>query len=159
MGRFTSRYRNKVDRKGRVSVPSAYRDVLKSQDGKDQDAIRIYLKRNRRDGAIDALTEAFMNEIQIRIDAMDIGSDERNALEDEYFAESDEAKFDTEGRIILSRELADFAGIGEEALFVGLGSRFQIWQPEAYETNRVRRSDLARTLTLKRIEPGAGGAS
>lgn len=159
MGRFTSRHRNKIDRKGRVSVPSAYRDVLKEQYDKDLVALRIYLKRNRRDGAIDVLTEDFMNEIQTRIDALDIGSDERNALEDEYFAESDEAKFDPEGRIILSKDLAEFAGIDQEALFVGLGSRFQIWQPEAYEEHRVRRSDLARTLTLKRAEPVGGGAS
>ncbi len=152
MARFTSRYRNKVDRKGRVSVPSAYREIVRNHD-----ANHIYLKPNRRDGAIDAYTEVFMREIDARIDALDIGSVERNALEDEYFADCEEAKFDPEGRIILPRGLAEFARITEEALFVGLGSRFQIWNPEAYDEARPQRSQLAQTLTLKRVEPADGG--
>ncbi len=154
MRRFTSRYLNKIDRKGRVSVPSPFRAVIE-----DQGATHFYLKRNLGDGAIDGVTEAFMAEIQTRIEAMDIGSDERDALEDEYFAESVEVRCDPEGRIILPRDAVDFAGLGEEALFVGLGSRFQIWNPETYKASRERRSETARKLTLKRVNPATGGGS
>ena len=148
MRRFTSRYANRVDKKGRVSVPATFRAVLEEGGGAG-----VYLKRNQADGALDGLTDAFMDEIQRRIDALDIGSDDRTALEDEYFAESIELRFDPEGRIILPRELTDFAGIRDAALFVGLGARFQIWNPEAYESRRADRADRAKTLTLARPAP------
>ena len=148
MRRFTSRYANRVDKKGRVSVPATFRAVLDESGGAG-----VYLKRNQADGALDGLTDAFMDEIQQRIEALDIGSDDRTALEDEYFAESTELRFDPEGRIILPRELSDFAGIGDTALFVGLGARFQIWNPEAYEARRADRADRAKTLTLARPAP------
>ena len=152
MRRFTSRYLNKVDRKGRVSVPAAYRSALD-----EAGATVVYLKRNRADGAIDGLTEAFMDEVQARIDALDIGSEERASLEDEYFAESVDMRIDPDGRIILSRDLLEFAGIDEHALFVGLGQRFQIWSPTAYEDQREARAAMARNLSLKRVPNGEGG--
>lgn len=145
MRRFTSRYTNKVDRKGRVSVPASFRAVL---DGSVPGV--VYLKRNQVDGAIDGLTESFMDEVQQRIDALEIGSEDRTALEDEYFAESVDLRFDAEGRILLPKELIDFAGIAETALFVGMGTRFQIWDPQTYESRRVGRAAHAKTLTLSR---------
>lgn len=145
MRRFTSRYANRVDKKGRVSVPATFRAVLEEGGGAG-----VYLKRNQADGAIDGLTEPFMDDVQQRIDALDIGSEDRTALEDEYFAESVELRFDPEGRIILPRELMEFAEIQESALFVGLGTRFQIWNPDAYEAHRAERAARAKTLTLSR---------
>ena len=153
MRRFTSRYTNRVDRKGRVSVPAAFRAVLENAG-----ASTVYLKRNNVDGALDGLTEAFMDEIQRRIDSLPIGSPERDALEDEYFADSVDIRFDPEGRILLSKELMDFAGIAETALFVGLGRRFQLWNPEAYESRRTNRSELARGLSLPPADSAKGGA-
>ena len=154
MRRFTSRYTNRVDKKGRVSVPAAFRATLE-----DAGASVVYLKRNNADGALDGLTEAFMDEIQRRIDSFPIGSPERDALEDEYFADSVDIRFDPEGRILLSKELMDFAGIGEVALFVGLGRRFQLWNPEAYEARRANRSELARGLSLPPAESAKGSAA
>lgn len=154
MRRFTSRYANRVDKKGRVSVPAGYRAVLE-----EGGAGVVYLKPNPADGAIDGLTESFMDDIQQRIDALDIGSDDRTALEDAYFAESVELRFDPEGRIILPKDLTDFAGIGDTALFVGLGTRFQIWNPEAYEARRADRAAHARSLTLSKPGAGSRGAA
>jgi MraZ protein len=156
MRRFTSRYTNKVDKKGRVSVPATFRAVLE-----DAGASVVYLKRNQTDGALDGLTEAFMDEIQERIDSFPIGSPERDALEDEYFADSVDIRFDPEGRILLTKDLMDFAGITDSALFVGLGRRFQVWNPEAYEARRANRSELARNLSLPSTgsKGGHGGAA
>ena len=148
MRRFTSRYTNKVDKKGRVSVPATFRAAL---EGASPGV--VYLKRNQLDGAIDGLTESFMDDVHQRIDALEIGSEDRTALEDEYFAESVDLRFDTEGRILLPKELLDFAGIGETALFVGMGTRFQIWNPQAYEARRAERAAHAKTLTLSRPGP------
>ena len=136
MSRFTGIHLNKVDRKGRVSVPAAFRAILESQGGG-----LFYLKRNDGDGAIDGLTEAFMDDVQERIDALPINSPERDAAEDEYFADSSEMRCDPDGRIILPKALLELAGIDGQAMFVGKGSsRFQIWRPETYEQRRAERT-------------------
>ena len=135
MSRFTGTHLNKVDRKGRVSVPAAFRSILEGQGGG-----LFYLKRNDSDGAIDGLTEAFMDDVQERIDALPTNSRERNDAEDEFFTDSVEMRCDPDGRIILPKSLLELAGIGEHALFAGKGSsRFQIWRPETYQQRRAER--------------------
>ena len=136
MSRFTSRHLNKVDRKGRVSVPAPFRSVLEGQG-----TGLFYLKRNEADGTIDGLTEAYMDDVQDRIDALPMNSPEREAAEDEFFADSTEMRCDPDGRIILPKILMDLAGIDDQALFVGKGrNRFQIWRPETYEQRRADRT-------------------
>ncbi len=143
MRRFTSRYSNKIDRKGRISVPAQFRSVVE-----EQGAHHIYLKPNLADGAIDGLTERFMDKVQEAISQLPIGSEDRDAFEDEYFSESVEIRFDPEGRIVVPKELMEFAGISDQALFIGRGERFQIWQPEAYEAYRARRQEITRGRAL-----------
>jgi MraZ protein len=57
-----------------------------------------------------------------------------------------ELPFDREGRISLPENLAKHAGIGERAVFVGRGNRFQIWSPEAHERHHAE--------TIARIRDG-----
>ncbi|MEQ9813607.1 MAG: cell division protein MraZ [Azospirillaceae bacterium] len=149
MKRFTSTYENKVDKKGRVSVPASFRAVLD-----DQGNGIFYLKRNADEGAIDGLTEAFMDDVQERIDALPVGSVERDMAEDEYFANSVEMRCDPDGRIILSKALMDMAGITDAALFVGKGrNRFQIWSPATYKGRSERRAAEHGPVVLAR--PGS----
>ena len=144
MSRFTSQHQNKVDRKGRVSVPAPFRAVLEGQGSG-----LFYLKRNIADGTIDGLTEAYMDDVQDRIDALPMNAPEREAAEDEFFADSTEMRCDPDGRIILPKALMELAGIDEQALFVGKGrSRFQIWDPETYYARRAERAANAQPNLL-----------
>ena len=81
--------------------------------------------------------------------------DRRNAksLEIVYFGECEKLKIDPDGRTVLPKRLRDHAGITETAVFVGLGNKFQIWEPEAYNKFRERAREQA--LALRR-ELGAG---
>ena len=146
MARFTSKHTNKVDKKGRVSVPASFRTILAERGPK-----LFYLKPNFRLGALDALTDEHMTELQARIDEFDMESDERDALLVSTFAECEEIAFDDEGRMILPRHLMEFAGIGESAVFAGLGEYFQIWEPSAFEAHRQRVPEKVRTLTLPKV--------
>lgn len=147
MSRFTGTHLNKVDRKGRVSVPAAFRSILDSQGGGV-----FYLKRNEGDGAIDGLTEAFMDDVQERINALPMNSPERDEAEDEFFADSAEMRCDPDGRIILPKGHLELAAINEYALFVGKGgSRFQIWNPETYRLRRAERSANGRPSILHKV--------
>lgn len=151
MALFTSTYVNRIDKKGRVSVPAAFRSVLDGQQG----GAAIYLKPNHGLGAIDGHGEAFMEQIMERIDALPLGSEERIAQETVYFGETTRIQFDPEGRIGLPKELMEQAGIGEQAVFVGLGRYFQIWEPQAFQAHRARQAEIAKAHVL--AKPGAPG--
>ncbi len=147
---FTSTYVNKVDRKGRVSVPAPFRTALDGAGGG-----QVYLKPNHALGAVDGLSEGWMEQIQARIDELDVYSAERVALETREFAETTRLPLDPEGRVILPKELIATAEIADQAAFVGLGRYFQIWEPVRFDAHRARQVAAAKGLTLPK--PGRGG--
>ncbi len=155
MARFTGTWVNKVDKKGRVSVPATFRAALDSAaTASSTGPLRFSLRPNAERTAVEGVTEAYLDDVQRRLDAMDLYSPERMDLELREFSETVPVQADPEGRIILPRELAEMAGIAEEAAFVGLGSRFQIWSPAAFAAHRAARIEAARGLTLPSARDG-----
>ncbi len=143
MARFTGTYVNKVDKKGRVSVPATFRATLAALG-----APLVNVKPTPDRQALDGVTEAYMDEVQRRLDAMDLYSPEREALEIREFSETQQLQMDPEGRIILPRLLIDMAGIGETVALMGIGSRLQIWEPDALKTHQQSRLTASRDLNL-----------
>lgn len=154
MARFAGTYVNKVDKKGRVSVPAPFRATLEALGAP---LVNVKPTPDRR--ALDGVTEAYMDEVQRRLDAMDLYSPEREALEIREFSETLQLQMDPEGRIILPRHLLDMAGIGETVAFMGMGSRFQIWEPAALKAHQDARLAASRDLTLARAGANGGGAA
>ena len=154
MARFAGTYVNKVDKKGRVSVPAPFRATLEALGAP---LVNVKPTPDRR--ALDGVTEAYMDEVQRRLDAMDLYSPEREALEIREFSETLHLQMDPEGRIILPRHLLDMAGIGETVAFMGMGSRFQIWEPAALKAHQDARLAASRDLTLARAGANGGGAA
>ena len=135
MTSFLSTFENKVDRKGRVSVPAPFRTALA---GESFQGIIAYPSMADR-AAIDAFGRSVLEELNRRrfdrtmqdgnFEAALLGGD---SVVDTIMALAHELPFDSEGRIVLPASLAEPAGISDRATFVGRGSRFQIWAPEAY---------------------------
>ncbi len=155
MTAFLSTFVNKVDRKGRVSVPAPFRAALS-----DAPYQGIIAYPSMTDNAIDAFGRATLEELNRRRHerTMDDGDFERallggDSLIDTIMAMAHELPFDGEGRIVLPGILTETAGITERAAFVGRGSRFQIWAPEAFEEHQK-----AAVAALRgRLSQGGGG--
>src|SRR5690606_39396141 len=77
-----------------------------------------------------------MQEFSERLDKFDLFSDEQDHLSAAVFASAVPLQFDETGRITMPKELLAHAKISENAVFVGLGLKFQIWEPRAYEAHR-----------------------
>lgn len=133
MARFMARYLSKVDGKGRASVPAPFRAAIESEET----SRRFYLRPNATFNALDGLTEAYMRTIEQRVEEYEIGSIKRLEIEEEFFADTVPMEYDGDGRVVLPRELMEKAGITDAVRFVGLGSYFQLWEPEAYERHRA----------------------
>ncbi len=148
---FLSTYINKIDSKGRVSVPASFRTALIGQA-----AGGIVAYRSHKYPALEAAGAERFEELAARLDSLPEFSDERDALAS-ILPDSQELALDSEGRIMLPRKLVDHAGLGSNAAFVGLGRTFQIWDPERFTHHQDDMRDRARQrgLTL----PPLGGAT
>lgn len=130
MALFSSTFSNKIDRKGRVSVPAGFRAALTGQS-----FAGIVAFRSLKFPALDAGGYDRLEDIAHRLDELPEFSDERDALAS-VLADAHELPFDGEGRIVLPQDLIEYAGIGEQVAFVGIGRSFQLWEPARYKLHQ-----------------------
>lgn len=155
MTSFLSTFVNKIDRKGRVSVPAPFRAALSEAAYPG-----VIAYPSMTDTAIDAFDRATLEELNRRRHerTMEDGDFERallggDSLIDTIMAMAHELPFDGEGRIVLPNSLTEAAGITDRAAFVGRGSRFQIWAPDAFEDHQKN----AVAELRERLGRGEGG--
>ena len=136
-------------------MPKLFRDHYQAKGG----FAGIYVYPSPTVAAIEACDEQFMDRLAASLDDLPLFSEEQNDLAAVILGSAHALPFDPEGRIVLPAALLEHAGLDGEATFVGRGTTFQIWQPEAYGCTTPRPSSgcasARRTLSLRR---DAGGA-
>jgi MraZ protein len=149
---FLSTYLNKVDRKGRVSVPATFRSTLAIH----REPSLVVLFPSFRLPALDGSGSNYVEEMNDRLETLDQFSDEHENLS-QLFAEAHPLTMDGEGRIVLPEILKEHANITTDVTFVGLGAMFQMWEPERYAEHRaaVRERSRLQGTTL----PARGGGA
>ena len=141
MTRFVSNFTLRLDSKGRVSIPASFRLVL-GRDGFD--GLYCYPALDRP--AIDAGGNALMAEIEALIGRYAPFSAAREQFALSLYGTSETAKIDGEGRVMLSEPLKSHAGITDQAAFVGLGHKFQIWEPGRFRNELAVATKKVRAL-------------
>ena len=146
---LVGKYVNKIDKKGRVSVPKPFRDSFQKPTFSG-----LYAYPHFKVPAIEACDEEFMARLSESLVDLDLFSDEHDDLAAIILENAYPLPFDPEGRVVLPKELRQHAGITGDVVFVGRGTRLQLWEPKAYEANRSNAFDRARargaTLKLRR---------
>jgi MraZ protein len=159
MDRFVSTFTNKLDAKGRVSVPASFREVL-ARDGYEGG---VYCYPSLDTPALDAGGERLAKEIDGLLQGLDPYSDERDELSVALYGDVQVLKLDGDGRIVLPEPLKVHAGIATQVTFVGLGQKFQIWEPGRFEAFRARARDKVRDhrklFSAGRRDDGESGSS
>lgn len=148
MSMFLSRYINKVDKKGRVSVPASYRSALATEKF---NGIIIYPSFKNK--CIEACSISHLEQLSQIIQNLDPYSDERDAFETIVLGEAVQLQFDNEGRVLLPTYLTEQVGIDEQACFVGKGLVFEIWHPENFDAHLKAAKEIAQSkrFILKNI--------
>ncbi len=153
MAVFLSTFENKVDRKGRVSVPAPFRGVLEGQR-----SAGIILYPSFKHPCLEGSGDDRIQEIVNSIDALDSFSDEIENLQT-ILADAHRLSIDSDGRIVLPQELINYADLKTAASFVGLGKSFQVWKPANFgahrENNRARAREQGATLRI--VAKNSGG--
>jgi transcriptional regulator MraZ len=132
MDRFVSTFTNKIDAKGRVSIPAPFRAVL----SRDAYAGGIYCYPSLDAPALDAGGERLAQKIDGLLAGLPDYSDERDELSVALYGDVHVVTIDGDGRIVIPQNLCQHAGLSGQVTFVGLGEKFQIWSPEQFETRR-----------------------
>jgi MraZ protein len=134
---FSGTHINKVDRKGRVSVPAPFRTTLAKAG-----AAEITIFPSYHEQAIQGMGPDILEALaRGSIGTYNFYARDAANLATHIFEVARQIEWDAEGRIGLSEELIAHAGLGEQAAFVGKGLFFQIWSPERLAIKRA--ADLA----------------
>ena len=129
---FLASYENKIDKKGRVSVPATFRSHLNSVG---YNGFVTYPSFNHH--ALEACSQDRIEKLSNTIDSLNPFEEKRDFFATSILSESENLQFDTEGRISLSEKLLNHAKIKNNILFVGLGKTFQIWEPKIFEKFKI----------------------
>ena len=125
---FLSSFENKLDKKGRVSVPATFRSYLNSMG---YNGFITYPSFNHE--ALEACPQDRIEKLSESIDSLNPFEEKRDYFATSVLSESVNLQFDPEGRISLTEKLIKHAKIKYNILFVGLGKTFQIWDPKIFE--------------------------
>ena len=129
---FLSSFENKIDKKGRVSVPSTFRSHLGSMG---YNGFISYPSFNHP--ALEACAQDRIEKLSNTIDSLNPFEEKRDFFATSILSECENLQFDTEGRISLPEKLLNHAKIKSNILFVGLGQTFQIWEPKNFEKFKI----------------------
>ena len=125
---FISTHENRLDKKGRVSVPASFRSYLGSMG---YSGVICYPSFNN--SSIEACPQNRIEKLSDSIDSLNPFEGKRDIFATSVLADSVNLQFDSEGRISISRKLLEHAKIKQAMLFVGQGKTFQIWEPKLFE--------------------------
>ena len=140
--RFHGRFRQKLDEKGRVSLPAFFRRAIPQEHPGDQGNLIL---QAGPDGYIQVLP---VEEWEDRTRAIQLSPAERGAkkrwLRRAIFAGVIPAPLDEKGRFKIPRELLEEAGIGRECLILGVDKAIELWDPQRYfEQQAQHETDLS----------------
>ncbi len=147
MSVFLSSFVNKIDKKGRVSVPAPFRAVL----GADTAGIVVF--RSLQHEALEGCSIAHLELLSQSLESQDLSAEMFELIETTIFGGSVQLPFDGEGRISLPQNLSASVGIADEVAFVGRRKTFQIWDPKKLAAHEAAARDKAKAkdISLSKI--------
>jgi len=127
MSRFLSNATNRIDTKGRVSVPAGFRAVLSERGIQELYCLQDFIYPAISVGGPDLL-----DRYERQIASVDPFSSDANRMSLLIHGGGVFMRLDAEGRLMVSDFIRDFTGISSEVTFVGRSDHFQLWQPQAF---------------------------
>ncbi len=133
MSRFLSNATNRIDSKGRVSVPAVFRSVLAQRNIQE-----LYCFQDFVFPAISVGGPDLLERFERQIAAEDPFSPVANEMSLLIHGGGVFMKLDAEGRLMVTDFMRDFTGISDEVTFVGRADHFQLWQPQAFQAAQLQ---------------------
>ena len=141
---FYGEYEHTIDKKGRIIVPSKFRDFLKEYDIK-----KIFVTRGL-DKCLFLFTEDEWKAQESKFRSVPFTKSESRKFNRLYFSGATQVECDGQGRILLPKYLKDFAEIKRDIMIIGVSNRMEIWSKELwqeyYKTSKGSYEEIAERL-------------
>ena len=120
---FMNQYNHTVDAKGRLIIPSKFRDVLGDE----------FVVTKGLDGCLFVYDNEDWNEFAEKLTKLPIINDNARDFARFFLAGATNVEVDKQGRILLPANLREFAGLDKDVVLAGVGSRIEIWSKSAWD--------------------------
>ena len=121
--KFRGRFECKLDPKGRLSLPAAYR----TSSAKKTTGFVITNSLFRKKKCLDVYSIKEWEKLEEKIQKMPSLKADVQAFQRFYMASGQEVNADGQNRLLIPQGLRKYAELGEEVMLVGMGSKFEIW--------------------------------
>jgi MraZ protein len=121
---FLGQYQHSMDAKGRLTIPSRFRELLVS----DGAYVTLGFDQN-----LLVLTEPFFLQVSERVRRMSLTEPHARLLKRLIFSSAERVEVDKAGRILIPEFLRKAAGLDGEAVVVGAGDYIEVWEPKRWE--------------------------
>lgn len=149
---FKGTYPHKIDAKGRLPVPAAFRRLLLEQGAR---GVVVTLM----DQCVAAYPPAEWLRLENQLRALPAFSRQTKALTRLLAAHAVDCDMDVQGRILLPPHLRKTVGLKREAVVVGVLDRFEVWAPETWKTFLVESERLLDDVSCEVEWPLPGPAT
>ncbi len=119
-----------IDDKGRIVIPSRFRELLRSENG---DGIMI----SRMDRCLVAFPMSSWNRLEERILKLAEKSEVMRRFRRVFIGGAHECACDKQDRLLIPPALRQYAGLNKEIVLVGVLDHFEIWSRENYENEEL----------------------
>ena len=146
MSQFLGTHLNRIDGKGRVSIPAPFRAALRalSEDG----LAPLVLRQSHSYACVEGWPAREFAALATPLDRLDVFGEDHEDLAQVLYSDAYPVESDKEGRIVLPDMLVQHANLSDAVVFMGLGRIFQIWEPQAAERRRAEARERARARRL-----------
>ena len=124
---FYGEYEHAIDKKGRIIVPSRFRDSFK-----EYDIDNLYVTRGL-DKCLFLFTENEWKSQESKFKSISFTKSEARKFNRLYFSGASRVEVDKQGRVLIPKYLKDFAGIKRDIMIIGVSNRIEIWSKESWQ--------------------------
>ena len=141
---FYGEYEHAIDKKGRLIIPSKFREALK-----EYDIEKLYITRGL-DKCLFVFTESEWKTQESKFKSIPFTKSEARKFNRIYFAGATQIEFDKQGRILVPKYLKDYAGIKRDVMIIGVSNRMEVWSRDEwqkyYSSSKDSFEDIAEKL-------------
>lgn len=122
---FMGRYNHTIDPKGRLSIPSKYREILGDE----------FVVSKGMDDCLYVYANDDWKVFEGKLASLPLMSEEARQFARFFLSGAQAVTVDKQGRILMPQDLRDFAGLEKDVVLAGMGSRIEIWSLERWKAN------------------------
>lgn len=143
---FYGEYEHTIDRKGRIIIPSKFRQVFK-----EQGIERLYVTRGL-DKCLFLFSEEEWRLQESKFRSISFTKQEARQFNRLYFSGASEIGWDRQGRILIPKNLKEFAQIKRDIVIVGISNRIELWSKERWQEFSRTSQDAFEQIAEKILE-------